>query len=283
MLTNCAGSSRSIPSSQKSASHTVAAKTYLRGQRPTAAHRAGAIAKISAQQHGRRSPSYYVNHFTCTDWFIWVPDNTSYAYATDPGAGNYVSGSWEYYTTTCDYVDSFWVDDGTGIYGGGTSGSNPSNPTSNRDNLIAGCKTAAGTANRAESTHVYNDPGYEYAGFVLQAPDGSYWYSQGELLSLNDNLSDIGAPGDHSFPPGYTVIGYYHTHPGKSPDMLDSTTMGHFSKADEDYANRYNIDAYVMMIWNDTSSGSSVEKTSFASWKHGSDPKADKDESSTGC
>jgi len=209
---------------------------------------------------------------------MWIPDPPSNsAYETDPGSGN-----WIYYTTTCDYVDSFWVDDGTGLYGGGSN--NPSNPTADRDNLIRGCSSAEATANLGESTHQgVSNPGYEYAGFVLQAPDGSYWYSQGETISLSDNLSNIGAPTDHSFPPGYKVIGYYHTHPDTTPSMLDQTTQGHFSAADEAYANLYNLDAYVMMIWNDTSSGTIVQKMAFAKWKHHSDPKADTDVSNLKC
>lgn len=281
MLSGCGGGSRTVPSATKSATaHTVAAKMYLRAQRPTKDHRARTIARIASRQPGR-SPNYYVNHFTCTDWFIWIPEYSP-GYAIDPGAGDFVSGSWEYYTTTCDYIDSFWVDDGTGLYGGG--GKNPNDPTANRDNLIPGCRGAEATANKAESTHTYADPGYEYAGFVLKSQaDGSYWYSQGELISKSDNVADIGAPSDHSFPPGYDLVGYYHTHPDTSPAMLDTTTNGHFSPKDEEYANRYKLDAYVMMIWNDTSSGSSVQKTAFAQWKYGSDPKADTDVSNMPC
>lgn len=223
-----------------------------------------------------RKPQFYVDHYRCTDWFMWQQDYTN-QYAIDPGAGQ-----WIYLYTQCDYVDSFWVDDGQGYGPGGGGGGNNN---SGRDNLLQGCKTEGATAKHAEGAHVIDNPGFEWAGFILQDGEGTLYYSQGELLSLSDNLADIGSPSDHSFPYGYTVVGYYHSHPDRPPSYIDDTTHGHFSASDESYANTYHINAYVMLLWNDTSSGTTQQHTEFLRWMYNGDPgtSGETDQSSLGC
>jgi hypothetical protein len=96
----------------------------------------------------------------------------------------------------------------------------------------------------------------------------------GPTATAHDKLqANIGAPSSHSFPNGYNVVGYYHTHPNVSPDQADITTGGVFSQGDENYARAYHLDANVMLIWNDTSLGTSNTKTADFSREY-SDPPA---------
>ena len=252
-------------------------RQLLRGTRPTAAHRGAVMAKVRLEIAAQRKPEFVVDHYQCTDWAV------SY----DGGQ------TWSYYDTTCQYVDSFWVDDGSGIDpyggpvtagggGGGTTGT--SSPYGDADNLLQGCATADGTAKKAQHLKIIDNPGYEWAGFILQDQQGKYWFSQGQLLPLDDKLgANIGAPTDHVFPDGYNVIGYYHTHPDRSPTDLDVNTGGVFSADDEAYASQYKLTANVMLIWNDTSMETSNLKTKDYSREY-TDPKDKaRDISQSGC
>ena len=201
--------------------------------------------------------------------------------------------TWSYYDTTCQYVDSFWVPDGSGIdpYGGdyvsqngGDTSTSPTNsPYGDADNVLKGCTSDEGTAKAAQHRQTIDNPNYEWAGFVLQDPNGGYWFTQGQQIPLDDNVANIGALNTHVFPQGYTAVGYYHTHPDRSPTQLDDITGGVFSAGDEKYANDNNIKAFVELIWNETTAGTVNEKTADYSWKKGDAPSAGKNISNVGC
>jgi hypothetical protein len=258
----------------------VAQSTHrlLRGVRSTAAHREAVMGSVRQALSAQRKTHVIIDHYRCTDWDV------SY----DGGA------TWSYYGTTCQYVDSFWVDDGTGVdpYGSpifvGAGGNTNSSPYGDADNILQGCGTNKdGTAKKAQHLKIIDNPGYEWAGFILKDAQGNYWFSQGQLLPLDDKLqANIGAPSTHVFPDGYSVVGYYHTHPNVSPDQVDLTTGGVFSASDEDYAQQYQLDANVMLIWNDTSLGTSNTKTADYSREYSDPPapaSAAKNISNAGC
>jgi hypothetical protein len=119
----------------------------------------------------------------------------------------------------------------------------------------------------------------------VKGPGNQIYYTQGQLVPIGDDLTGyIGSKADHqaNLRPGFEIVAIYHTHPGTSPSQTDVTTGTHFSVSDVAYADYYDIDIYVMDLWNDTSSGTSVEKTSFYRYDHDSDGHKDKDVNSSG-
>ncbi|HEY0395824.1 MAG TPA: hypothetical protein VGD01_15095 [Candidatus Elarobacter sp.] len=244
---------------------------------PTAAHRASTLKDVLRTSAARKSQTV-INHYQCTDWLRY----------------NYQTDAWDYAGTTCQYIDSFEVPDGSGIIPGGgkvvgmTGAGNP-------DRLVKSCATVDPSkpddktpfdkaANSAESRLGSASPNYEYAGFIVRGPDGVVYYTQGQLLELSDNLATIGSVPDHqaNLPPGYIIVGLYHTHPGTNPSMTDVNTGTRFSQADVDYANQYGIDIYVMDLWTDTSSGTAVERTAFFRYDHNTSSHTDKDVGAAG-
>jgi proteasome lid subunit RPN8/RPN11 len=254
---------------------TTSPKEFYKALPATAAHRAETLKHEPGQSAGR-STRLLINHYQCTDWLRY----------------NNQTNDWDYAYTTCQYMDSFEVPDGSGVIPGGgkvvgLAGRGP-------DALIKGCGSSDPAnpdktpidrvANTAEYNGASGNANYERAGFVVRGPDNQLWYTQGELLPLDDNLATVGTVADHqaNLPPGYTIIGLYHSHPNTNPSMTDSRTGTHLSQADVDYANANSIDIYVIDLWNDTTSGTNVEKTAYFRYEKGAPPNTDKDVGSAG-
>jgi hypothetical protein len=279
LVTACGHSSSVPPSGFAASSHRPSAvRRALIGRPASPQHRADALRLLPAST--RRSPQMLlVDHYICTEWLRWVPDDRQFGSATDPGAG-----SWQYAYTTCDYSDSFWIDDGS-PYGADAKPSITTGSAPNEFDLFTGCKNMGATAKLAEERSSTNNPGFEYGGWIVRDnATNSYYFTVGRLVPLSDNLTgDLPKPPDGTYGPGFSVVGYYHSHPDTNPK--NDPASGHFSAADLKLLNDDPTleRAFVIDVWNDTSSGSSQEKRAFFSHDKNKPPSADDDASKDSC
>jgi hypothetical protein len=126
------------------------------------------------------------------------------------------------------------------------------------------------------STHpeVFNDVGSNQAnpngieayGYVYQDNLGNFTWDGPTIVSLTAG-GEAGVP-DANPPPGWTTVGFWHTHPhqGGNVDPTQTQDGSHFSPADIDFATNSQLIMYVGVL--DTLQSSTAENPQLRWYKY---------------
>jgi len=149
------------------------------------------------------------------------------------------------------------VDDGGGFAGDNGGGGGGDVAIAPDKPAHPGCGTARQTADNAMKAIFDSMPGIPNG--TTQQEAYSYIYSNGAGGFFWDSIQTVpldanghGTPNPPTMYPGFSLVGFVHTHPGGSPvdNLGDATNNTHFSESDFNFATSFNppIAMYLGMV-----------------------------------
>ncbi len=156
-----------------------------------------------------------------------------------------------------DYAGYYWYSNDGGGGGGYGDTSNPPSPPNIPPCTSPNTNKMAGTSYKqinGSTPGIFNDPppgsnGQEAYGYIYTDGSGNYGYDSATYVNLTGTEASIPSA---NYYPGWSPVGFYHTHPHKSgtdPTQTDINTGLHFSPQDTNFAaNNPTLTMYVAVL-----------------------------------